>query len=147
LADIFSKKIRSDIMSKIKGKNTEPERVVRSLLHRMGYRFRIHRADLPGKPDIVLSKYKVVIFVHGCFWHHHRDCKYAYEPKTRAEFWKNKFKKNAERDQKIKTELSKMGWRVGVVWECETRDKNMLSCRLRSLLSRFHSSLKSDCNF
>jgi DNA mismatch endonuclease (patch repair protein) len=85
-------------MSRIKDRNTKPEIIVRKALHRLGYRFRLHRKDLPGRPDIVLPKYKTVIFVHGCYWHRHKGCKYAYTPKSRVEFWERKFKENSERD-------------------------------------------------
>ncbi|MDD3645558.1 MAG: DNA mismatch endonuclease Vsr, partial [Bacteroidales bacterium] len=90
MADVFSPAKRAQVMAQIKSRNTKPERMVRSLLHRMGYRFRLHRSDLPGKPDIVLPRYQAVVFVHGCFWHRHQDCKYAYTPKSRTEFWINK---------------------------------------------------------
>ena len=108
-------------MSRIRGKDTRPELIVRALLHRMGYRFRLHRKDLPGKPDIVLPKYKTVIFVHGCFWHRHEGCKFAYHPKSREEFWVNKFKGTLERDLKKEKALKESGWRVLVVWECELK--------------------------
>ena len=110
---------RSKNMSAIKSKNTKPEIAVRKILHSMGYRFRLHRKDLPGSPDIVLPKYKIVIFVHGCFWHRHENCKYASTPKTRKEFWENKFNKNIKRDKKNFKELKKLNWKVLVIWECE----------------------------
>ena len=107
-------------MSRIRGKDTTPELAVRSALHRLGYRFRLHRRDLPGRPDIVLPKYGTVIFVHGCFWHRHARCKYAYTPKSRVEFWHHKFQQNVERDRRVQRELRRLGWKVIVVWECET---------------------------
>ena len=110
---------RSRNMSAIKSKNTKPEIAVRKLLHSMGYRFRLHRKDLPGSPDIVLPKYKTFIFVHGCFWHRHENCKYASTPKTRKEFWENKFNKNIKRDKNNFKELKKLNWKVLVIWECE----------------------------
>ncbi len=110
---------RSWNMGRIHSANTKPELTVRSLLHRMGYRFRLHRKDLPGKPDIVLPKYKTVVFVHGCFWHRHADCQYAYTPKSRVDFWETKFQKNIERDEKTRTALESIGWKVLVIWECE----------------------------
>ncbi len=110
---------RSKNMSAIKSKNTKPEIAVRKLLHSMGYRFRLHRKDLPGSPDIVLPKYKTVIFVHGCFWHRHENCKYASNPKTRKEFWENKFKANVKRDKNNFKELKNLNWKVLVIWECE----------------------------
>lgn len=106
-------------MSRIKSGNTKPEKLVRSLLHRAGYRFRIHRKDLPGKPDIVLPKYRTVIFVHGCFWHRHKDCKFAYNPRSRKKFWQNKFSENCERDKRNKRDLKKLGWNVITIWECQ----------------------------
>ena len=113
---------RSRNMSAIKSKNTKPEIAVRKLLHSMGYRFRLHRKDLPGSPDIVLPKYKTVIFVHGCFWHRHQNCKYASNPKTRREFWEKKFKENIERDKKTQNKLKSLGWKTKIVWECELKD-------------------------
>lgn len=106
------------MMSGIRGKNTKPEIIVRKALHAAGYRFRLHRKDLPGKPDIVLPKYKTVIFVHGCFWHKH-DCRYFKWPKTRPDFWREKIEGNVERDRLAYEKLEEMGWRVKVVWECE----------------------------
>jgi len=110
---------RSRNMSAIKSKNTRPEIVVRKFLHSKGYRFRIHRKDLPGSPDIVLPKYKTVVFVHGCFWHRHEGCKYKTNPKTRKEFWENKFNQNIKRDRNNFKELKKLNWKVLVIWECE----------------------------
>ena len=126
MMDTLSKEKRSWNMSRIKGKNTRPEILVRSLLHRLGYRFRLHRKNLPGKPDIVLPKYKTVIFVHGCFWHRHENCKYAYSPKSRVDFWKEKFAGTVKRDKQHIKQLNEMGWRVEVIWECETNDQNRL---------------------
>ena len=113
---------RSRNMSAIKSKNTKPEIDVRKLLHSMGYRFRLHRKDLPGSPDIVLPKYKTVIFVHGCFWHRHQNCKYASTPKTRKEFWESKFKANVKRDKEIEEKIKNIGWQSSVIWECELKD-------------------------
>lgn len=113
-------------MSRIRGANTKPEIRVRSMLHQMGYRFRLHRKDLPGKPDIVLPKYETVIFVHGCFWHRHPNCQFAYTPKSRVEFWKKKFARNVERHDEVEARLTADGWRVVVVWECETKDEEKL---------------------
>ena len=112
-------------MSAIKSKNTKPEIAVRKLLHSMGYRFRLHRKDLPGSPDIVLPKYKTVIFVHGCFWHRHENCKYASTPKTRKEFWNKKFNDNILRDKKNLEILSSLGWKIIIIWECEIRNKKI----------------------
>ena len=118
---------RSRNMSAIKSKNTKPEIAVRKLLHSMGYRFRLHRKDLPGSPDIVLPKYKTAIFVHGCFWHRHRNCKYATTPKTRKEFWENKFRANVKRDLEIQEKIKIMGWKSVVIWECEVKNKSFLT--------------------
>jgi len=110
-------------MSRIKGKDTKPEILVRSMLHRAGYRFRKNVKTLPGKPDIVLPKYKTVIFVHGCFWHRHKGCKQATTPKTNKAFWNNKFERNVSNDRKHQRELKKLGWKVVTVWTCGI-DKN-----------------------
>lgn len=123
-------------MSRIRGKDTLPELRVRSLLHRMGYRFRLHRKDLPGKPDIVLPRYKTVVFIHGCFWHRHRGCRLAYMPKTRTPFWQEKFAANVERDRKNGNLLRKNDWRVVVIWECETADKHELHQRLSKITEK-----------
>jgi len=121
--DKLTKEKRSWNMSRIKGKDTKPEIIVRSVLHKNGFRFRLNRKDLPGKPDIVLPKYKSVILVHGCFWHRHPRCKFAYNPKSRVKFWQNKFSENVERDRFVRKELRKMGWKVIVVWECELKNE------------------------
>ena len=115
---------RSRNMSAIKSKNTKPEIKVRKVLHSMGYRFRLHSKDLPGSPDIVLPKFKTVIFVHGCFWHRHENCKYASTPKTRQEFWNKKFNENINRDKINQENLSSKGWKIIIVWECEIKDKD-----------------------
>lgn len=121
-------------MGRIKGKNTKPELVVRRALHSLGYRFRLHRGDLPGRPDIVLPKYKTALFVHGCFWHRHPDCPKASTPKTRAEFWKDKFETNVMRDRRNVEALNNAGWQVLTVWECETKQAKALATRLNALL-------------
>ena len=121
--DTLSKEKRSWNMSRIKSRDTEPELIVRSILHRAGFRFRLHRKDLPGKPDIVLPKYKTVVFVHGCFWHRHQGCSFAYMPKSKKVFWRKKFSKNKERDKHHCQALASLGWKVIVVWECEVKDK------------------------
>ena len=136
MTDVFTKSKRSEVMSRIKGRNTKPELAVRSLLHRMGYRFRLHKADLPGKPDIVLPRYKTVIFVHGCFWHRHKDCRFAYTPKSRTEFWLKKLESNVIRDIQVKSDLEILGWRVITVWECELRDMDQLSRKIAAELGR-----------
>ena len=126
MVDTISPEHRSWNMSRIKGKNTKPELIVRSHLHKMGFRFRLHRKDLPGKPDIVLPKYRTVIFVHGCFWHRHKSCKYSYNPKSRKKFWREKFEGNVERDERNRKELSSLDWRSVVVWECQTNHSGKL---------------------
>ena len=105
-------------MSAIRGKNTKPERAVRGYLHARGFRYRLHRSDLPGKPDLVLPKYRLAIFVHGCFWHRHEGCFYATSPATRKNFWRDKLEGNAARDKRQQEALLQAGWRVLVIWEC-----------------------------
>ncbi|MFL2905601.1 MAG: very short patch repair endonuclease [Limisphaerales bacterium] len=126
MADIVSKAKRSEMMSHIRGKNTKPELAVRKFLHAQGFRFRLHYRKLPGKPDVVLPKHKTVIFVHGCFWHRHKGCKFAYDPKSRKVFWQKKFRENVERDKRNQKELRKQGWQVLVVWECEVANTKLL---------------------
>lgn len=117
-------------------KHTRPEMVVRRALHSLGYRFRIHRQDLPGSPDIVLPKYKTAIFVHGCFWHRHSGCKKATMPKTRAEFWARKFEHNVARDKQNEVALLELGWHVLIIWECETKPADALAAKLALELTR-----------
>lgn len=122
---------RSDIMRAVKRAHTRPEIVVRQALHALGLRFRLHRRNLPGSPDIVLLKFKTVVFVHGCFWHRHSDCRYATIPKSRQEYWLPKFDANVERDARKEAQLRELGWRVLVMWECETKSLETLEARLR----------------
>lgn len=117
-------------MARVGSKNTKPEMLVRSVLHRLGYRFRLHRGGLPGRPDIVLPKYKTAIFVHGCFWHRHPDCSKASTPKTRVDFWQDKFDANVARDRRNEDALRSDGWQVVIVWECETKKVEALADRL-----------------
>ena len=126
---------RSRNMSAIKSKNTKPEIKVRKVLHSMGYRFRLHSKDLPGSPDIVLPKYKTVIFVHGCFWHRHENCKYASTPKTRKEFWNKKFTENKKRDSEIQDKIKNLDWRSVVIWECETKNMENLRDKIIDVFS------------
>lgn len=134
--DIVDQATRSKMMGKIKAKNTRPEIIVRKYLHANGYRFRLHRKDLPGNPDIVLSNLKTCIFVHGCFWHRHPNCKYATIPKTRPEFWQEKFENNVKRDLKGISRLQIEGWTVLIIWECELKfDDSVLSNTLNQLRS------------
>lgn len=132
--DVFSREKRSQIMSRISGKNTKPELIVRSMLHSMGYRFRLHRSDLPGKPDITLPKHKKIIFVHGCFWHGHKDCQRAKQPTTNKKFWHEKLAKNIERDTLNMQNIRALGWDILVVWTCEVKDLNQLKNRLLTFL-------------
>lgn len=122
--DIFTPEKRSRIMACIRSKNTKPELYIRSLLHGLGYRFRLHRKDLPGTPDLVLTKYKTIIFVHGCFWHQHEGCVGSGLPKTNHSFWESKLLKNKLRDEKNIEKLEALGWNVVTVWECETKVRN-----------------------
>ncbi|WP_082085927.1 very short patch repair endonuclease [Pseudomonas sp. 21] len=137
-------------MKSVKQKNTRPELLTRRLLHRLGVRFRLHGKDLPGTPDIVLPRHRTVIFVHGCFWHRHANCRYASTPKTRQHYWLPKFYANVERDLRKTAQLEALGWRVLVVWECETRDLNRLEGRLRqdfSLPSSANLSLRDGAEY
>ena len=120
MVDIVDSSTRSRMMSGIQGRNTKPEKLIRSLLHRQGFRFRLHVRDLPGKPDIVLPRYHAAIFVHGCFWHGH-DCPLFQWPGTRQDFWRNKIERNRANDHKARESLLASGWRVGIVWECAIR--------------------------
>jgi len=139
--DIWTKEKRSYVMSRIRSKNTKPELSLRSWLHKNGFRFRIHRKDLPGKPDIVLPKYKTVIFVHGCFWHYHATCREGRIPNTNSKFWHEKLSKNISRDLLHQEKLVELGWRVVIVWECEleaalkNNDMNALNERIIAPLS------------
>lgn len=126
-------KTRSEIMSSVKGKNTGPELKVRRLVHRMGYRFRLHRRNLPGSPDVVLPGRKKVIFVNGCFWHDH-SCRRGDLPKTNTEYWRQKFERNKDRDSRNLEELRKLGWETLVIWSCELRDSLRIEAVLRSFL-------------
>ncbi|MCL4736355.1 MAG: DNA mismatch endonuclease Vsr [Candidatus Omnitrophica bacterium] len=134
--DRISKEHRSWNMSRIRSKNTSPELSVRSLLHKSGFRFRLHQRDLPGNPDIVLPKYRTVIFVHGCYWHRHKNCPFAYTPKSRADFWSRKFEGNVKRDALSKKNLKKLGWKVIIVWECQTRKIESLARHLSNQLKK-----------
>ena len=121
MADTVDKATRSRMMAGIRGKDTKPEKAIRSALHSAGFRYRVHVAGLPGKPDIVFPKYKAVIFVHGCFWHRHADCWWSTTPSSNAAFWAEKFAQNVARDNRNTVDLNKMGWRVAIVWECTLR--------------------------
>ncbi|WP_329889101.1 very short patch repair endonuclease [Stenotrophomonas sepilia] len=118
MVDVVSKAVRQRMMSKIRGKDTGPELLVRRFLHSNGFRYSLHKKQLPGTPDLVLRRYHLSIFVHGCFWHHHLGCRYATIPQTRTKFWLEKLNANRKRDELAQIELLKMGWRIAVVWEC-----------------------------
>lgn len=130
MPDVLSRTQRRYCMSRIRGKDTNPEMIVRKLLYSFGFRYRIHRKDIPGTPDIAFIGRKKLIFVHGCFWHRHPGCKYAYIPKSNTDQWFTKFKNNVARDTRIMAQLTHEGWQVLLVWECETKDLEKLSDRL-----------------
>ncbi|WP_082745137.1 MULTISPECIES: very short patch repair endonuclease [Burkholderia] len=125
---------RSERMSRIKGKDTKPELIVRSLIHRMGYRYRLHRKGLPGRPDLVFAKRRKAIFIHGCFWHRHEGCHLARLPKSRLDFWLPKLEANAARDKEVEQRLAELGWKVLTIWECEVKEEEALTSRIRAFL-------------
>jgi DNA mismatch endonuclease (patch repair protein) len=127
MVDVIDRATRSRMMASIRGKNTAPELAVRKALHSSGLRFRLHRSDLPGKPDIVLPSRQLTVFVHGCFWHRHAGCRFATMPATRPDFWAGKFAANQRRDAAAEAALRQEGWHVMTVWECETRDPARLA--------------------
>jgi len=135
VADRFSPKKRSEIMARVKGQDTKPEKVVRSLLHKMGYRFRLHQSDLPGNPDIVLTRHGKVVFVHGCFWHGHRRCSRASRPVTNTDFWNRKLESNIKRDSKVVRRLRSAGWSVMIIWQCQIGNVGSLERRLKGFIS------------
>lgn len=132
--DVYPPAKRSAVMAAVKGRDTGPERAVRRLLWAAGYRYRLQRADLPGKPDIVLPGRRVAVFVHGCFWHGHDCARGARAPKANADYWRGKIARNAARDAHVQAELAAAGWRPLVVWECELRDAPALAARLEAAL-------------
>lgn len=121
--DTVDSSVRSRMMASIRGKDTQPELIVRKFLHTRGFRYRLHKKELPGRPDLVLPRWRAIIFVHGCFWHGHTGCRYFRLPATRAEFWREKIRGNIERDARASAALGVTGWRVAVVWECALRDQ------------------------
>ena len=125
MVDRISEEKRSWNMSRIKGSDTNPEIIVRSFLHRQGLRFRVNDKNLPGKPDIVLKKYRTIVFVDGCFWHRHTGCRFAYTPKSRIEFWTEKFKSNVKRDRKVNTMLKEQSWNVVRIWQCQVKPEGL----------------------
>ncbi|WP_230532198.1 very short patch repair endonuclease [Microvirga roseola] len=133
MVDRIDKARRSALMGRIRAKNTSPELAVRRAAHAAGLRFRLHRKDLPGRPDLVFPRYRLVVFVHGCFWHRHQGCPKCTDPKTNAEFWSAKLAANVERDARIEQELRSLGWRVEIIWECETRTPGSLVERLKAM--------------
>lgn len=134
MTDIYSHEKRSKIMARVSATGTSPELLVRQVTHGMGYRFRLHGENFPGRPDLVFPRHNKVIFVHGCFWHGHENCKKAKRPETNRAFWEKKLSRNMERDDKNAIMLKKMGWMVLVVWECETRNREQLTERIRCFL-------------
>lgn len=134
--DIVDHKTRSRMMASVKQVNTRPEKVVRSLLHKTGYRFRLHRRDLPGSPDIVLPRYRIAIFVHGCFWHGHPGCKYARRPASNRIYWNTKLDENITRDAKKIEQLKQLGWYVVIIWECQVKDPIQLREVIRQKLPK-----------
>jgi DNA mismatch endonuclease (patch repair protein) len=135
VADVFSKSERSRIMANVHSKNTSPELIVRSMLHRLGYRFRLTSNKLLGKPDIVLSRFHKLIFVHGCFWHQHKSCKASERPTSNSEYWNNKLGRNILRDKKNIAYLRKSGWDVLIIWECQVRNKTSLINKLEKFMN------------
>ncbi|MBI3774891.1 MAG: DNA mismatch endonuclease Vsr [Gammaproteobacteria bacterium] len=133
MADTVSKSVRRKIMASVPQAHTKPERIVRSMLHGLGYRFGLHKRNLPGSPDIVLTRYKLGVFVHGCFWHQHSKCKYARRPSSRLDYWENKLDENVERDKRKLVELKHLGWKTLIIWQCETKS----IARLRKKISRY----------
>ena len=134
MTDVFSPEKRSDVMRQVKGKGTSPELKVRKLLWALRARYRLHRKDLPGAPDIVLQGRKLAVFVHGCFWHGHDCARGARVPKQNRDYWTNKIARNRARDARVQDELEALGWRPTVVWECELRDPHTLQARLDAAL-------------
>ena len=130
MTDIVDSKRRSAMMARIRGRDTAPELAVRRIAHRMGLRFRLHRKDLPGRPDLVFPKHRLAVFVHGCFWHRHEGCRHATTPKSRVVFWTEKLAMNVARDARQEAALKELGWRVLVIWECETRNEAAVERRL-----------------
>ena len=136
MTDIVDSKRRSELMANIRGRDTAPELAVRCIAHRMGLRFRLHRNDLPGRPDLVFPKHRLAVFVHGCFWHRHEGCRHASTPKSRIAFWTEKFAANVVRDARQEAALRALGWRVLVVWQCESRDEATVERRLAASIDR-----------
>lgn len=141
MADVHSKETRSFNMSRIRCKDTKPEMLVRRFLFARGFRYKLHDKSLVGKPDIVLPKYKTVIFIHGCFWHGHEGCRYFVVPKTRTEWWLEKISRNKSNDQKAENALKEMGWKVINLWECEIKTQKLYALRTAELLKEIRAGI------
>ena len=141
--DSLTPEQRSALMRKVRSKDTTPEMRVRRALHAKGFRYRLHHSDLPGKPDLVLSRYRTCIFVHGCFWHGHESCRKSSVPKTNTDFWVKKISRNQDRDRKVQTLLEDIGWRVVTVWECQTEKSEILEKLIEEIVLELSSSRNS----
>jgi DNA mismatch endonuclease (patch repair protein) len=136
MVDRLTPERRSHLMAQVRSRNTTPELAVRRLAYSLGYRFRLHRRDLPGCPDLVFPSRNAVVFVHGCFWHRHKGCSKSSMPSTHVEFWTAKFSQTIQRDKRVSEQLERQGWRVLVIWQCEIRDRETLTRRLQSFLDQ-----------
>ena len=146
MTDIVDPKRRSEMMASIRSRNTAPELVVRRVAHRMGLRFRLQRKDLPGRPDLLFPKYRLALFVHGCFWHRHEGCRFASTPKSRTGFWTEKFATNVARDKRQEAALRELGWRVLVIWQCETKDEAAIERTLAQFINSGGTRNKQESN-
>ena len=135
MVDRLTPERRSWLMSRVRGKDTGPELRVRRVAHALGLRFRLHRKDLPGKPDLVFPKHHLALFVHGCFWHRHPGCRKATDPKSREQYWRTKFANNVRRDARVVQQLEDLGWRVETIWECESKSHQLIAARLLALIN------------
>lgn len=141
MTDHLSSTERSALMAKVRSKDTKPELIVRKTAHRLGYRFRLHRKDLPGTPDLVFPRHRLAVFVHGCFWHRHSGCRRATTPATNVAKWMAKFERNSQRDARSIADLEVLGWRVLTIWECATRSEEAVADQLaRGLAAKLHPS-------
>ena len=142
MADVFDRETRSRVMARVRGENTKPELRVRKWLHAKGYRYRIHRRDLPGKPDIVLSRLRTVVFVNGCFWHGHTGCSHSALPATNKRYWRQKIERNVRRDRRNARRLRRLGWHVMTIWECRIKEDSYLVKRLLAPLQRLENKVE-----